>query len=390
MIDYIEAGSTIAGRMVEWRQDIHSFPELAFNEHRTAAKVSALLRDHGLEVHEGIAGTGVVGVLRGRRGDNGPAVMFRADMDALPVAEHADLAYRSQHEGTMHACGHDGHTAMLLGAACHLAQYADFAGRLYFVFQPAEENFAGAKAMLDDRLLERFPAQLAFGIHNWPELPAGHASVSSGAIMASHDTFDITIDGVGCHAANPHEGKDVVLAAAQLVSAMHSIVSRSVSPVDSCVVSVTAVSAGASYNALPAQAAIKGTVRYLDPKLRPLVRGRIDEVTRGIATLSGCAVTLDYVERYPPTVNSLDEAGIARQCLADVPGIEQITIDGPASMCSEDFSFVLERIPGCYIWLGNGSERTSARLHSPHYDFNDDILMMGANFFVSLTNRLMT
>lgn len=390
MIDYIPTGAEIATNMVAWRRDIHSFPELAFDEHRTAAKVKALLVEHGMEVHAGIAGTGVVGVLKGRLPDNGRAIMFRADMDALPVTEQGEIAHRSRHDGVMHACGHDGHTTMLLGAACYLAQNNDFSGTLYFVFQPAEENYAGAKAMLDDNFLDRFPAQMAFGIHNWPALPAGQASVAAGPVMASHDTFEIVVNGAGGHAACPDESRDPVLAAAQLVTALHTIVSRNISPLDSGVISVTAMSGGNSFNAIPPTVTLKGTVRYLRSETGVVLRRRIGEVVQGIATTSGCDIALDYVLRYPPTVNTAREAEIARECLARVPGIAQVMTTLPPSMCAEDFSFFLEKLPGCYIWLGNGSEATPDMLHSPCYDFNDDILILGANYWVSLANKLMT
>jgi amidohydrolase len=390
MIDYIVPDADIVRDMVTWRRDIHRFPELAFDEHRTASKVQEVLTQHGLEVHTGIAGTGLVAVLKGRQADNGRAVMFRADMDALPVAELSDIDHRSQHEGVMHACGHDGHTAMLLGAACYLAQHNDFSGTLYFVFQPAEENFAGAKAMLDDGFLTRFPAQMAFGIHNWPALSAGQASVSAGPVMASHDTFDIVVNGTGGHAACPNESRDPVLAIAQVVAALHTIVGRSLSPLEAGVISVTALSSGNSYNAIPSTATLKGTVRYLNSQQGAVLRRRIEDVVSGIATSSGCEILLDYVPRYPPTVNSAPEAEIARECLASVPGVTKILDRLPPSMCAEDFSFFLEKLPGCYIWLGNSTASSSEMLHSPHYDFNDDILITGANYWVSLTNRLMT
>lgn len=389
MIDYIPSGAGIATDMIAWRRDIHSYPELAFNEHRTAAKVSELLTQHGMEVHVGIAGTGVVGVLKGRRPDNGRAVMFRADMDALPVTEQGEVAHRSQYDGVMHACGHDGHTAMLLGAACYIADHNDFSGTLYFVFQPAEENLGGAKAMLEDSFLERFPAQMAFGIHNWPALPAGQASVTAGPVMASHDTFDITVNGLGGHAACPDESRDPVLATAQLVTALHTIVSRNISPLEAGVISVTAFSAGNSYNAIPGSASLKGTVRYLKAEQGAVLRRRIEEVVEGIAKTSGCEIALDYIARYPPTVNTVSEADVARQCLALVPGITDVMTGLPPSMCAEDFSFFLQKLPGCYIWLGNGSDTKPDMLHSPCYDFNDDILIMGANYWVALANRLM-
>lgn len=389
MIAYILPDADVATDMIAWRRDIHCFPELAFKEHRTASKVKDVLTQYGLEVHSAIAGTGVVAVLKGRRPDKGRAVMFRADMDALPVVELSDVEHRSQHDGVMHACGHDGHTAMLLGAACYLARNNDFSGTLYFVFQPAEENFAGAKAMLDDGFLERFPAQMAFGIHNWPALAAGKAAVTTGPVMASHDTFDIVVDGAGGHAACPEEGRDPVLAIAQVVTALHTIVSRAISPLDAGVISITALSTGNSYNAIPSTAALKGTVRFLTAEQGAILRQRIEEVVRGIALSSGCDIRLDYVPRYPPTVNSVSEADIARECLASVPGVTEILNGLPPSMCAEDFSFFLEKLPGCYIWLGNSSDSSSDMLHSPYYDFNDDILIKGANYWVSLTNKLM-
>lgn len=389
MIDFISPESNLITAMIRFRQDIHSFPELAFNEFRTAQKVEEVLLTNGFEVHTGIAETGVVGVLHGARGQDGPSVMFRADMDALPVSELTGRTYCSQHEGVMHACGHDGHVAMLLTAAVHIAQNNDFSGTLYFLFQPAEENLGGAKAMIEDGLLERFPPQMVFGIHNWPELPAGQASASTGAVMASHATFDITVTGEGCHAACPEDGQDVVLTSSQLIAAMNTISARSVSPLDSAVVSVTSINSGNSYNALPAQAAMKGTVRYLKPETGPLLRKRIEEIIQGISVASGCSIELDYIERYPPTVNALSPTELARDCLKSVPGITNVVDTLPASMCAEDFSFILEQIPGCYIWLGNGSDATSSPLHSPFYDFNDEVLVTGANYWVSLTNRLM-
>lgn len=378
----------IAARQAELaavRRDIHAHPELAFNEARTAAIVAQRLRDAGIETHTGIGRTGVVGVIR--NGESDSAIALRADMDALPISEKNEFAHRSRNAGCMHACGHDGHTAMLLGAAEYLAANRNFDGTVVFIFQPAEEGEGGAAVMIADGVLERFPVQAIFGMHNWPGMPAGQFGVTPGPVMASADRFDIVITGRGAHAAMPHQGVDPVAAGAQLVLALQMVVSRNTDPLDAAVLSVTQFHAGEAYNAIPASANLCGTVRALRPEVRHATHAAMQRVCDGIAASAGVHISMNWNDGYPPTVNSEAEARLCRTVASDLVGADQVQWAMRPSMGAEDFAYFLERKPGCYVWIGNGPGEGGCTLHNPHYDFNDEILPLGASYWVRLVER---
>lgn len=369
--------------MAAWRHDIHRHPELAYEEIRTAGTVADLLRSFGVdEVIEGVGQTGVVGLVRN---GPGPAIGLRADMDALPLEELAERPYRSTHPGKMHACGHDGHTAMLLGAARYLAETRNFMGTVVLIFQPAEEGQAGAKAMIDDGLLERFPIQAIYGVHNMPGIPAGSIALSDGPVMAAADRFTITLNGVGGHAAAPHLNRDPIIAGAALVTALQTLVSRNCAPEDTLVVSVTEFHGGDAFNVTPDSVRLNGTVRYFKPEVGTANRARLGQIIEGIAATFGVTAEWQYVAGYPPTVNWDAPTTFARDVAATVFGADNVIVQDP-KMFSEDFSFFLEQVPGCYGFIGNGESGMPGctGLHNPHYDFNDTILASGASFFARL------
>ncbi len=369
-----------------WRHDFHRHPEIAFQEHRTSARVAELLQGWGLEVHTGLAGTGIVAVLRGRRSD-GPSIGLRADMDALHVHELNTCAHKSQHDGRMHACGHDGHTTMLLGAAQALASQPDFAGTVHFIFQPAEENEGGARAMIEDGLFQRFPMQAVYSLHNWPGLPVGTAAVHSEAVMAAFDIFDLTLTGQGCHAAMPHLGKDALLAACQLVTQLPALIAREQEVHKPAVLSITSFHAGDTYNVMPEVIQLRGTVRCFDMAQRARIEQRLRDAIAATCTLHGLQADLDYRVSYPATINHPVHAEVCAEVLAGVLGAEQVRRDLKPSMASEDFSFMAQACPGVYIWMGNGED--SASLHNPKYDFNDRVLPLGVQYFVQLVQALL-
>jgi amidohydrolase len=375
--------------LAAWRQELHRHPETAFEEARTAAFVAERLRGFGLdEVHGGIGGTGVVGVLRAGSGRG--TIALRADMDALPITEETGVPYASQVPGRMHACGHDGHTVMLLGAARYLAETRRFDGTVYLVFQPAEESGGGARVMLEEGLFERFPPDRVFALHNWPGLPLGSFAFHDGPVMAATDRFAIHLQGKGGHAAMPHQGRDPLLAAAQLVQAAQGIVARNVDPVDSAVVSITRLHAGEAYNVIPDSAELSGTTRSFRAETRDLLERRLGEVVRGVALAAGIEATLDYQRGYPPTVNHAAETGLAASCAAEIVGESRVARGALPSMAAEDFAYMLEQRPGCYAWMGvDDPTRPAAALHSPHYDFNDEAIPIGASWLARLAERLL-
>jgi hippurate hydrolase len=368
--------------IVALRHDIHAHPELAFHEHRTADLVARRLRDLGLEVHTGIGGTGVVGVLRGAPG--GPSIGLRCDMDALPITEATGLAYASTHSGTMHACGHDGHTAMLLGAARVLAEIGAGDATCVFIFQPAEENEGGGRAMVEDGLFERFPVDAVYGLHNWPGLPVGRMAVHGGPVMAAFDTFEVVVEGKGCHGAMPHQGIDPITIAAQLVNAWQAIVSRTVSPLAAAVISVTQIHAGDAWNVIPDRVVLRGTTRSFDPAVRDLLEAQMALRADHVCRAFGATCSFSYTRRYPATINTAAEATIAAAAAATAVGAAQVVIDPPPSMGAEDFAFMLAERPGAYVWLGNGSDTDGHQLHSAHYDFDDTAIAHGIRYWVEL------
>ncbi len=339
-------------------------------------------------MHRGLGRTGVVGVLEGKWPGQG-AIGLRCDMDALPITERTGLAYASRHQGQMHACGHDGHTAMLLAAARHLAETRDFAGTLYFIFQPAEEGAAGAAAMIRDGLFERFPMDAVYGLHNWPGLPVGQAAVKAGPMMAAADSFDVTVEGAGSHAAMPQFGRDPVLAAAHMITALQQITAREIDPNDRCVVSVSLMQGGHAHNVIPDTVELGGTARTFRESTRAYVERRIADVCQGVAQACGVAANCRYRRGYPPTVNHTAESEICAGVLSDLVGKENVLRDPEPSMGGEDFAFMLEQKPGAYIWLGSGDAQHQAMLHSSRYDFNDRILASGASYWVSLATRVL-
>ena len=369
--------------MQEWRHDIHRHPELAFEEQRTADKVAALLQEFGLEVHRGIGRTGVVGVLR--RGDSTRALGLRADMDALLIHEQNEFDHRSRHDGKMHACGHDGHTAMLLGAARHLVKEGRFNGTAVFIFQPAEEHGEGARAMLDDGLFERFPVDAVYAIHNFPSIETGHFAVRAGSIMAAEDNFEIVIQGVGHHAAMPHLGRDPLVAGAEIVTAMQSLVARRVNPMANAVVSFTEFITDGTVNVVPGRVVLKGDTRSLTVEVQDLIEENMRRIAVGICSAHGVDCEFSYRRNFVPTINSAAEAEIAARVAVSVAGEDRVIGDAGAVMTSEDFGYMLQARPGAYILLGNGAEGIGGcSLHNPNYDFNDEILSTGAEFWIRL------
>ncbi|TFL15028.1 amidohydrolase [Pusillimonas caeni] len=369
--------------LIRMRHDLHAHPETAFEETRTAAIVAAELEALGIEVHEGIARTGVVGVLRA--GNSQRAIGLRADMDALPIHEANTFTHRSRVPGKMHACGHDGHTTMLLGAARYLARHRDFDGTVYFIFQPAEEGEGGGRLMVQEGLFERFPMQAVYGMHNIPGIPAGTFGVMPGPMMASFDLLDIRIRAKGGHAAFPHEATDAVLAGSALVCALQDIVSRRISPLDSAVVSITTFHAGDTHNVLPDEARLSGTVRAFSASVRDAVETEVRRICEGIAHAHRVEVELSYDRRYPPTINTEREAGVAREAATRLVGAEHVLTRAQALMAAEDFAFMLQACPGAYVWLGNGTgQQGGCMVHNPGYDFNDAIMPLGCAYWVSL------
>jgi amidohydrolase len=367
--------------ITEWRRDLHAHPELNYDVHRTAGFVAERLRAFGCdEVVEGIGRTGVVGVIRGQKG-TGKGIGLRADMDALPITEANEVPYKSTVPGKMHACGHDGHTAMLLGAAKHLAETRNFAGTAVMIFQPAEEGGAGAKAMIRDGLMERFPIDEVFGMHNFPGLPVGAFALRSGPIMASADTLDIEIEGVGGHAARPHLAVDTILVGAQIINAVQSVVSRNVDPLKSAVVSICMFQAGNTDNVIPQTAQLRGTARALAPDVRDLLEERLRKLVEGTAALHGATARLRYRRGYPVLVNHDAQAAFAAAVAANIAGSPHVETQMAPVMGAEDFAYMLEARPGAFIFVGNGD---SAGLHHPAYDFNDDLIPVGTSYWVRL------
>jgi hippurate hydrolase len=369
--------------IVAWRRDIHENPELLYDVHRTAAKVAELLTSFGVdEVATGIGRTGVVGVIRGR--GPGKTIGLRADMDALPIHERTGKEYASKVQGRMHACGHDGHTAMLLGAARYLAETRNFAGTAVVIFQPAEEGGAGGYAMVADGMMERFGIDEVYGMHNMPGTPAGAFRIRAGSIMAASDKFTIEIEGVGGHAAMPHNAVDPIMIAAHVITALQSIVSRGVDPARSAVVSVTALKAGEAFNVIPRTVQMTGTARSLDEAVRGFVEERIGQVARGIAESFGGTARVSYQRGYPVTINAEAETAYAAEVAREIAGAERVDDSTDPTMGGEDFSYMLQARPGAFIFLGNGD---SSELHADDYDFNDDIIPVGVSYWVRLVER---
>ncbi len=372
--------------MTAWRRDIHKHPELGFREVRTSTKVAELLESFELEVHRGIGTTGVVGVLR--KGQGNRAIGLRADMDALPIQEANDFPHRSVNDKVFHGCGHDGHTAMLLGAAKQLAEGGDFDGTVYFIFQPSEEDGRGALSMIDDGLFERFPMEAVYGMHNMPGIAAGHFAVRQGAMMTSEDIFEITIQGRGGHASMPDRTIDPVVIGAEVVLALQSIASRSVGPQDWCVVSVTEMLTDGARNIIPSRVTIKGDCRALSPEIQARIESRMREIVAGICAAHGAEGSVHYQQDFVATINSPAETEAAIAAARAVAGEPAVDPDCPTCGASEDFARMLRVKPGCYILIGNGLEgHCGSSLHNPHYDLNDDILTVGSAYWKTLVEQ---
>lgn len=377
--------------MRQWRQHLHRYPETAFEETETAKFVADKLMSFGLEVHQGLGKTGVVATLSA--GNGSKKIALRADMDALFIQEQNTFAYKSCHNGKMHACGHDGHSAMLLGAANYLSGRRNFNGTVYFIFQPAEEGRAGARQMMDDGLFEQFPADCVFGMHNFPDIPLGHFAVKSGAMMASFDCFEITVVGKATHAAMPHLGNDAIVAAAQLINALQTIVSRTIDPADPAVVSITQIHAGNTWNAIPESVLLRGTFRCFSSIVQKTIADKIARLVNAICEGFGVSATIRFNPEnagYPVTFNTEAETAMALKAAIAVAGKDCVKLQPTPSMGSEDFAFMLQEKPGCYIWIGNGSSENNCLLHNPHYDFNDEILPVGAAYWVRLVEMVLS
>ena len=374
--------------MQEWRRDIHRHPELAFNENRTAEMVAQNLESFGAEVFTGIGKTGVVGKLTNGNSDN--AIGLRADMDALPMQENNDFSYRSVNEGVFHGCGHDGHTAMLLGAAKYLSLTKEFDGTVYFIFQPAEEAAGGAPEMIKDGLFDKFRMTSVYGMHNMPGMPVGQFGIRSGHMFAAFAPFDIEITGIGGHAAMPQNCVDPIVISSSVIQALQTVVSRNIDPFKPSVISVTQVHAGDAYNVIPDSVQLCGGVRYFDQESGLIIKRRIEEVLQGICSTYGASFTLNYDELYPVLSNHEKETGIAVTAASDLVGAEKVNAEIPATAGSEDFAFMLLEKPGAYILIGNGDGKGGCMIHHSSYDFNDRILPLGASYWIQLAENILT
>ena len=394
-MNVIDSIVTQAAGIAAVRRDIHAHPELCFEEVRTADVVAQKLTEWGIPIHRGLGKTGVVGIVKGRDGGaSGRAIGLRADMDALPMQEFNTFAHASQHHGKMHACGHDGHTAMLLAAAQHFAKHRNFDGTVYLIFQPAEEGGGGARVMIEDGLLEQFPMQAVFGMHNWPGMKMGQFAVSPGPVMASSNEFKITIHGKGGHAAMPHTGIDPVPIACQMVQAFQTIISRNKKPVDAGVISVTMIHTGEATNVVPDSCELQGTVRTFTLEVLDMIEARMKQVAEHTCAAHEATCDFEFVRNYPPTVNSAAEADFARKVMASIVGEANVLVQEP-TMGAEDFAFMLQARPGayCFIANGDGGHRDLGHgggpctLHNPSYDFNDGLIPLGATYWVRLAEE---
>ncbi|MBY4594783.1 M20 aminoacylase family protein [Ottowia caeni] len=395
----IDAVLTHAGEIAAIRRDLHAHPELCYEEVRTADLVAQKLTEWGIPIHRGMGVTGVVGIVHGRDGGkSGRAIGLRADMDALPMTEFNTFTHASKHHGKMHACGHDGHTAMLLAAAQHFSQHRDFDGTVYLIFQPAEEGGGGAREMIKDGLFEKFPMEAVFGMHNWPGMAVGTFAVSSGPVMASSNEFKITITGKGGHAALPHTGIDPVPVACQIVQGFQTILTRNKKPVDAGVISVTMIHAGEATNVIPDSCEIQGTVRTFTFEVLDLIEKRMQEISEGVSAAFGAQCDFQFRRNYPPTINTAYEADFSRRVMAGIVGEEKALPQEP-TMGAEDFAYMLQARPGAYCFIANGDgahrgqyeggshDAGPCTLHNPHYDFNDDLIPLGATYWVRLAEQ---
>jgi len=379
----INSIAAMKDEMTEWRQDIHMHPELGFEEFRTSNLVAEKLEAWGIEVHRGVGQTGVVGVLKGS-GDASKSIGLRADMDALPMQEDNDFAHKSRHDGKFHGCGHDGHTSMLLGAAKYLAETRNFDGTVNFIFQPAEEGMGGGKAMIDDGLFDRFSSDEVYGMHNWPAIPAGEAALRPGPMMAAADEFKVTIRATGGHAAMPHYTIDPLIVATQIVQAFQTLVSRNTNPIEPAVISVTQMHIGSAYNVIADEGWMGGTVRTFNSEIQDSIEAGMKRIVESVGAAFGAEAELNFKRGYPATVNHAEQTEKAARIAESVLGEGKVSRDMEPVMGAEDFSFMLELRPGAYIAIGQAGGPSSCMVHNPRYDFNDEILPIGASFFATL------
>lgn len=381
----LEVPQHVLSEAVSWRRHLHGIAELAYEEYRTSEFIASHLNQMGLSVHRGLGGTGVVGTLQ--RGTSRCAIGIRADIDGLRIREQSGVPHASGTEGVMHACGHDGHVSIALAAAKICSRLSDLNGTVHFIFQPGEEGGAGARQMIDDGLFRLFPCDAVYALHNWPALPLGTCVALDGPMMAANAVFDIEMTGRGCHGAMPHEGTDVLLAGCQLVSSLQSIVSRTVDPIDSAVVSATQFQAGRMHNVIPDRCQIRGTARWFTDPVGRCIESGIERLAKATAIMFRCEAEVHFERRYPATINNAEAATLVRDVVNACPSLQLKSISAPPSMASEDFAFMLSTVPGCYFWLGAGKPSGNDGLHSPQYDFNDELLPRGIALWVALIRR---
>ena len=375
--------------MKAWRQELHSIPEIGLEEYETSKYIKSKLSEFNIEFKDGYANTGIVAYVKGSQGESDKSIGLRADFDALPMPEKNEFEHKSTNEGMMHACGHDGHTSMLLGAAKYLSENNDFDGNVYFIFQPGEEGFAGGQKMIQDGMFDDFKIDEVYAIHNWPELPIGSIGVNSGPMMAAVDEFDIVVKGRGGHAAIPQLAIDPVVIASQIVLAVQTIVSRSTDPVDKALISITKINGGTAYNVIDDSVKLGGTIRTFKPETRSFFEKKLKEISSGIAKANGAEAEVDFhlTNKYPPTINSKKESEFAANVAKKVFGDSQVDTDIDPSMGGEDFSYLLEKKPGAYLYIGQGDDNHKAHLHTTKYDFNDNLLPVGVNYWVELVKE---
>ena len=375
--------------MQTWRQDLHSIPEIGLEEYETSEYIKSKLSEFNIEFKDGYANTGIVARVKGSQGESDKSIGLRADFDALPMPEKNEFEHKSTNEGMMHACGHDGHTSMLLGAAKYLSENNDFDGSVYFIFQPGEEGFAGGQKMIQDGMFDDFKIDEVYALHNWPELPIGSIGVNSGPMMAAVDEFDIVVKGRGGHAAIPQLAIDPVVIASQIVLAVQTIVSRSTDPVDKALISITKINGGTAYNVIDDSVKLGGTIRTFKPETRSFFEKKLKEISSGIAKANGAEADVDFhlTNKYPPTINSKKESEFAAKVAKKVFGDSHVDTDIDPSMGGEDFSYLLEKKPGAYLYIGQGDDNHKAHLHTTNYDFNDNLLPVGVNYWVELVKE---
>ena len=375
--------------MKSWRQDLHKIPEIGLEEYETSKYIKNKLKEFNINFKEGYSNTGLVAWVKGNKGNSNKSIGLRADFDALPMPEKNNFDHKSTKDGMMHACGHDGHTSMLLGAAKYISENNDFDGTVYFIFQPGEEGFAGGKKMIEDGLFDDFSIDEVYALHNWPDLPLGSFGVNSGPMMAAVDEFDIIVKGKGGHAAFPQLVIDPIIVASQIVTAIQTIISRSTDPVDKALISITKIHGGTAYNVIDDEVKLSGTIRTFKPETRSFIEKRIEEIANGIAKAHGAGANIEFdlINKYPPTINSKKESEFAAKIAKQMVGEENVNTNIDPSMGGEDFSYLLNKKPGSYLYIGQGDENHKAHLHTTKYDFNDNLLPIGVNYWVNLVKE---